>query len=475
MSRQAMNKKKVHIPSESEGSDSEIAYESESSSSVEYVPNKKFIRPPTTKIAAKNKALESSNSEDDVPNIKTKRVPPKKIATKNKASESSSSIDDIPNKKFIHPPSKKIVAKNKASSSSNSEDDIPKIKRVPPKKKTVAKNKVSESSDSKDSESSNSIEDECSSSNDDILEESGCSDGGVPNKKINGSKCIHACVPGFRPNGDMCYHFVPINDNFTHTHYGDFKMMVMNANGYVNVDKICFGARKIFQDWLKKSETKELISGLEKILKPDEVVMMNMNDSAKTKGTYIHPYLIPSAVAHIAPLFAARVTKMMIKYLVEEKICNKFETMHSSIHELMDENNDLICENDDLKKRLGILPKNIKKQCRDSHTLFIVKFNDKLKNKTVKSVKTTYEYRAFICKITSFASKIDKIKDEHPNVDIVYKKNYPVDPFDIWEDVSDDLKGQKKIKGKMFSFNLINGYNENNLLKYIKKSESSDA
>lgn len=81
---------------------------------------------------------------------------------------------------------------------------------------------------------------------------------GSHNKVTNDKK-----QPNIGPSGDediknIC--FEAINDEFSWGKYGDFKVIIMNKNGYINVTKLCDEAGKRFENWLANKMATELIN-----------------------------------------------------------------------------------------------------------------------------------------------------------------------------------------------------------------------
>lgn len=50
-----------------------------------------------------------------------------------------------------------------------------------------------------------------------------------------------------------------IDDDYERVEYGDFSVVVMRNNGYVNANKLCHDANKDFRNWKANASSKELI------------------------------------------------------------------------------------------------------------------------------------------------------------------------------------------------------------------------
>jgi CRISPR/Cas system CMR-associated protein Cmr1 (group 7 of RAMP superfamily) len=64
---------------------------------------------------------------------------------------------------------------------------------------------------------------------------------------------------------DIC--FQQIQDNFWYGQYGEFKVVMMKDNGWVNATKLCSDGGREFKHWKENASSKALISTLEKHLR----------------------------------------------------------------------------------------------------------------------------------------------------------------------------------------------------------------
>ena len=63
-------------------------------------------------------------------------------------------------------------------------------------------------------------------------------------------------------NNNQFVAFQDINEQYAWVNYGQFKLLMMKRNGYVNVTKMCDEGDKSFFNWKKNSRSKELIKCL---------------------------------------------------------------------------------------------------------------------------------------------------------------------------------------------------------------------
>ena len=70
---------------------------------------------------------------------------------------------------------------------------------------------------------------------------------------LSSSECLKVC-------------FEQIRDNYWYGAYGDFRVVMMKDNGWVNVTKMCKDGGKRFDNWIRLDGSKELVATLERLL-----------------------------------------------------------------------------------------------------------------------------------------------------------------------------------------------------------------
>lgn len=121
--------------------------------------------------------------------------------------------------------------------------------------------------------------------------------------------------------------FEHINDNFAYGKYGDFKVIIMMENKYINATKLCGEYNKRFENWLRNDNSKILIDTVENELNNDRngfdsymseppkkaTITLLKGCVNELKGTYVHELLIPHIASWISPVFAIKVRNCWIK------------------------------------------------------------------------------------------------------------------------------------------------------------------
>jgi len=113
---------------------------------------------------------------------------------------------------------------------------------------------------------------------------------------------------------DIC--FETITNEFSWGKYGDFKVIVMLKNGYINVTNLCSLVGKRFRSWNENISSIELIEDLSSDLDmPAEKLIIKIAGGNKnqtvTRGSYAHPRLIPHIALWISSKFAIKVSKWL--------------------------------------------------------------------------------------------------------------------------------------------------------------------
>ena len=119
--------------------------------------------------------------------------------------------------------------------------------------------------------------------------------------------------------------FEHIDKKYAYGKYGEFKVIIMKENRYINATKLCGEYDKRFDNWLQNKNNKNLIDEVEKILSPgypgDEkkaVIVTTGGKNSDIRGTYVHEFLIPHIASWISPIFAIKISKIVNNFIVKE-------------------------------------------------------------------------------------------------------------------------------------------------------------
>lgn len=121
-------------------------------------------------------------------------------------------------------------------------------------------------------------------------------------------------------------HVDPINNDYSWCTYGDFALIMMNINGYINATELCKKEGKKLSSWLKTKAAKGLMSSVSSILNiPLSKIIIQANSVfnkfAIEKDEYIHPQLVIYLACWVSSRFivsASEIVKLL--YIYEEAI-----------------------------------------------------------------------------------------------------------------------------------------------------------
>ena len=145
--------------------------------------------------------------------------------------------------------------------------------------------------------------------------------------------------------------FQDINDEYSWVNYGDFKLIMMKKNGYVNVTKMCEENGKSFFNWKKNSRSKELIKCLideisSLLIRRDEndlltIVSGGNQHETYLRGTYAHPDLVLDIACWLSGEFYIKASKIVREYFNKQER-ERLEELHKKdINRLENEKSEL--------------------------------------------------------------------------------------------------------------------------------------
>jgi hypothetical protein len=118
--------------------------------------------------------------------------------------------------------------------------------------------------------------------------------------------------------------FESIDDTHSKALYGDFTVTMNTTNGYINATKLCADGGKEMKHWLENKGNKEMVKCFgELIIRsvgiPTDLLIIVNTGINETRGTYVHPDLIPHIASWVSPAFAYKVSKIVNNFLIREK------------------------------------------------------------------------------------------------------------------------------------------------------------
>ena len=298
--------------------------------------------------------------------------------------------------------------------------------------------------------------------------------------------------------------FKDINEDYAWGKYGDFKVIIMKENGYINATKICndvhtkYGKKKEFKHWKSNKDATELMAEISSSVDlPTDDLMLTITGGKITsiRGTYAHPDLIPHIASWASPAFAVRVSKIVNEYYTKKVIKAK----NKLIKRKDDKIDELLAENRLQTKKIGKMDKRIKRllskhdklhdqneeilhkvdhisndrvvstgRVANDHLLVILKNNDDPDD--YDEDETIYDYHALRVMRKSKNARLVEHTKRHPQMEVLSEITYSPNSINLWNRIKDQLgSGRKK---KLFidncKFNLRDGYEEEDLISDIQ-------
>ena len=138
-------------------------------------------------------------------------------------------------------------------------------------------------------------------------------------------------------NNNQFVAFQDVNEEYAWVNYGQFKLLMMKRNGYVNVTKMCDEGGKSFFNWKKNSRSKELIKCIindvsDLLIRRSEnelliIVSTGNQHEAYLRGTYAHPDLVLDIACWLSGEFYLKASKIVREYFNKQER-EKLEELH---------------------------------------------------------------------------------------------------------------------------------------------------
>lgn len=307
-----------------------------------------------------------------------------------------------------------------------------------------------------------------------------------------------------------------IDDTFARAKVGDFDLIMMKENGYVNATKLCRECGKDFADWYTNKSTKKFINTVKRCadITAHLVVKKLKGVTNSLKGTYVHSDLIINVAQWCDPEYAYKVTKVMWGYhakkaieakeallkkkddkidkltkLVEkqreeqkrerEEQKRERETQKREIAELLklareqgielkrnttvlEENNEKIEHMTEVLEEIAE-DRVVKGKPRNAEVLLVVENNCPKRDQP----DNYYAYKVFRVAKRSKKTRLNSHKVVYPDAEIIFEVDQP-NSVNLWQRFSDKYNG-KKIKTKGCDFNLIRPCTKKTLLRLLNR------
>ncbi len=302
-----------------------------------------------------------------------------------------------------------------------------------------------------------------------------------------------------------------IDNDFCKAKYGDFDVIMMLKNGYINATKLCSKGDKRYENWYQTKGNKELIQCANQGSKqPITIPIKKGPQYHHINGTFVHPKLIPHIASWISPQFAMKVSEIVTNYLIKEKeeqikqkneiikkqelelkadkvtigekdteitdlrqmmremreILNaqneKLDMMTESLeesHDKLDLSNEKldiqteITESIAKKLKIAVEDRVLKSKYKDKIELcaLIKNFDD---NKRPDNEASTRQYKVMRVQMANYERAMTKQKKIYPNAKEIYRIDCTPNSVSLFHTIKDTWNG-RKIQTYMTSFDLI--------------------
>ncbi len=281
-----------------------------------------------------------------------------------------------------------------------------------------------------------------------------------------------------------------IDEIFAIGTYNDFDVVIMKGNLYINATKLCKTAKKEFFHWLENKNSTTLISVFSKSLgmPRDRLVIKITTGPNATRGSYVHPDLVPHIAAWASPEYAILVSAVMNDYAVKARENELYELecklakKEGKINTLNDKIDTLLQDNKKTRKQLNSIQQTADELYVQNDELLeivgdksedsVMKTSNPKNNPAFVVIKNTeatdkFKYYVIRTKNRSLNASIKRYKKIHPKSKIILSIDYNPNAINLWDRVKEQLRN--KVIVRVCKLSLRKGYTEKKLIRDINR------
>jgi uncharacterized coiled-coil protein SlyX len=137
--------------------------------------------------------------------------------------------------------------------------------------------------------------------------------------------------------------FENINDKYAWGNYGEFKVMIMKENGYINITKLCKSGGKEFFSWKRLDIADKFLDDVSSALQICRAGLLITINSGNTdtliRGTYSHPYIVQYIASWVSASFAIKTGFIVASYFSreEKERCARLEAEKTDLIQMFKE------------------------------------------------------------------------------------------------------------------------------------------
>ena len=300
--------------------------------------------------------------------------------------------------------------------------------------------------------------------------------------------------------------FEDINDYYCLGHYGEFKVIMMKKNGYINATKMCQDiseqteSKKEYRKWRENKSVDELLEEISSAggIPPAELMIIistGSRDLTIIRGTYVHPDMIPHIASWASPKFAVKVSLIVNKYInkkeleKKEKLLKKKDDKIDELKEMMQKQSDemtakideLLHKNKKMSKKLTII-KEQNQEITQQNDELLDKVDTITEDRVVRTQTNENDhmfvvmkdpdesdrnrYYAIRTKKRTIKPTIKRYTELRPNATKLIEITYNPNSINLYDRIKETLN--KKLRFKINNFGLKGDYSESQMIKDIE-------
>jgi hypothetical protein len=164
-----------------------------------------------------------------------------------------------------------------------------------------------------------------------------------------------------------------ITNGFGKGKLGEFDVIIMKYNGYINASKLCSDGDKRYSNWFQLEKSNELIDTVESSMLGSQhaIIKITYQDipgiardvQNSLLGTYVHSDIIVHVAMWISVNYAVKVSRIMMSYHTHKhktelrQLTNDKKTLEDQVAEMLVNQNIIINQNVATQRTLGRMEK----------------------------------------------------------------------------------------------------------------------
>lgn len=279
-----------------------------------------------------------------------------------------------------------------------------------------------------------------------------------------------SCCNDYESNDirNICTSEEVINEQFSYGRYGMFNLVIMKKNGYINACRISspYQSKRQFTQWQDSNAADDIVKPIAKYtgIPRHKLFIESTTNLILTRGTFVHPSLIPHILSWIYPQFTLEVSEIVNQHYINGVTEERRNRMIDELVTLISRQSARISNQGRGLKELIEMAEKCENEKVSVDEYFMVIRSE------IDSSSSDTKYRYFVLQNMKEATHNDTVAR--------YKKNIVLTIFHtstltLWPTVKKILSSVKRRKIDVnvsgTAFNLVNNYTEKQLIKDINR------